>query len=158
MQRPPLLEPNGFFFWKTRFETYIKSKDIDLWKVIQNGDFYFEIEDSETNMMKETPYELLKVYQKRKLGKTPKSKMISVQTPYRVKSTMCLMCKTAKEYSKHPSLLTHWAIHKLRIARLIFSRKNMRSFQSPMKKYRTVAGGGDYVLLTSVKIYKLQVS
>ncbi|GJS45285.1 uncharacterized protein Tco_0595406 [Tanacetum coccineum] len=30
MQRPPLLEPNGFCFWKARFETYVKSKDIDL--------------------------------------------------------------------------------------------------------------------------------
>ncbi|GJS66781.1 zf-CCHC domain-containing protein [Tanacetum coccineum] len=48
MQRPPLLEPNGFCFWKARFETYFNSKDIDLWQVIQNGDFYFEVEDSET--------------------------------------------------------------------------------------------------------------
>ncbi|GKB00883.1 UBN2 domain-containing protein [Tanacetum coccineum] len=30
MQRPPLLEPNGFCFWKARLETYVKSKDIDL--------------------------------------------------------------------------------------------------------------------------------
>ncbi|GJT22135.1 hypothetical protein Tco_0892072 [Tanacetum coccineum] len=49
MQRPPLLEPNGFCFWKARFETYVMSKDIDLWQVIQNGDFYFEVEDEETN-------------------------------------------------------------------------------------------------------------
>ncbi|GJS17203.1 hypothetical protein Tco_0411675 [Tanacetum coccineum] len=48
MQRPPLLEPNGFCFWKGCFETYVKSKDIDLWQVIQNGDFYFEVEDEET--------------------------------------------------------------------------------------------------------------
>nr|GEX28925.1 zf-CCHC domain-containing protein/DUF4219 domain-containing protein/UBN2 domain-containing protein [Tanacetum cinerariifolium] len=32
MQRPPLLEPNGFSFWKARFETYVKSKDTDLWQ------------------------------------------------------------------------------------------------------------------------------
>ncbi|GKC79325.1 hypothetical protein Tco_1130099 [Tanacetum coccineum] len=56
MQRPPLLEPNGFFFWKARFETYVKSKDIDLWQVIQNGDFYFEDEDEETKLMKEMLY------------------------------------------------------------------------------------------------------
>ncbi|GJW13697.1 hypothetical protein Tco_0017830 [Tanacetum coccineum] len=31
IQRPPLIEPNGFCFWKARFETYVKSKDIDLW-------------------------------------------------------------------------------------------------------------------------------
>ncbi|GKC75024.1 hypothetical protein Tco_1125798 [Tanacetum coccineum] len=32
MQRPPFLEANGFCFWKSSFETYIKFKDIDLWQ------------------------------------------------------------------------------------------------------------------------------
>ncbi|GJV38711.1 hypothetical protein Tco_1411188 [Tanacetum coccineum] len=58
MQRTPLLEPNGFCFWKARFETYVKSKDINLWQVIENDDFYFEVEDSETREKKETSYEL----------------------------------------------------------------------------------------------------
>ena len=30
MQRPPLFEANFFIYWKNRFETYVKSKDIDL--------------------------------------------------------------------------------------------------------------------------------
>ncbi|GJZ12097.1 hypothetical protein Tco_0546856 [Tanacetum coccineum] len=64
MQRPPLLEPNGFYLWKARFKTYVKSKYIDLWQVIQNGDFYFEVEDSGMKLMKETPYELLFEYDK----------------------------------------------------------------------------------------------
>ncbi|GJT53742.1 UBN2 domain-containing protein [Tanacetum coccineum] len=34
MQRPPLQEPNGFCFWKACFETYVKSKDIDLWQEV----------------------------------------------------------------------------------------------------------------------------
>ena len=38
MQRPPLFEPNGFIYWKNRFETYVKSKDIDLWYIIIEGD------------------------------------------------------------------------------------------------------------------------
>ncbi|GKE39058.1 hypothetical protein Tco_1462463, partial [Tanacetum coccineum] len=32
---------------------------------IQKADFYFEVEDSEMKMMKETPYELLKDDQKK---------------------------------------------------------------------------------------------
>ncbi|GJX10744.1 hypothetical protein Tco_0200603 [Tanacetum coccineum] len=60
MQIPLFLEPNGFCFWKARFETYVKSKDIDLWQVIQNSNFYFEVEDSKTKEKKETSYELLK--------------------------------------------------------------------------------------------------
>ncbi|GJT35627.1 hypothetical protein Tco_0926046 [Tanacetum coccineum] len=75
MQRPPLLEPNGFCFSKARFKTYVKSKDIDLWQVIQNGDFYYEVEDSETKLMKETPYELLGDDQKKKLRKNKEVKM-----------------------------------------------------------------------------------
>ncbi|GJZ19607.1 zf-CCHC domain-containing protein [Tanacetum coccineum] len=75
MPRPPLLEPNGFCFWKACFETYVKSKDIDFWQVIQNGDFYYEVEDSETKLMKETPYELLKDGQKKKLGMNNEAKM-----------------------------------------------------------------------------------
>ncbi|GJQ96496.1 hypothetical protein Tco_0007635 [Tanacetum coccineum] len=37
--------------------------------------FYYEVEDSETNMMKETPYKLLKDDQKKNLGKNNEAKM-----------------------------------------------------------------------------------
>ncbi|GKA69546.1 zf-CCHC domain-containing protein [Tanacetum coccineum] len=75
MQRTTFLELNGFCFWKGRFGTYVKSKDIDLWQVIQNGNFYYEVEDSETKLMKETSYELLEDDQKKKLGKNYEAKM-----------------------------------------------------------------------------------
>ncbi|GJV98108.1 retrovirus-related pol polyprotein from transposon TNT 1-94 [Tanacetum coccineum] len=39
MQRPPLFESDRFIYWKNRFETYVKSKDLDLWHVITDGDF-----------------------------------------------------------------------------------------------------------------------
>ncbi|GJR98418.1 hypothetical protein Tco_0270592 [Tanacetum coccineum] len=39
MQRPPLFESDIFVYWKNRFETYVKSKDLDLWHVITEGDF-----------------------------------------------------------------------------------------------------------------------
>nr|GEW48325.1 zf-CCHC domain-containing protein/DUF4219 domain-containing protein/UBN2 domain-containing protein [Tanacetum cinerariifolium] len=73
MQRSPFLEANGFFFWKARFETYIKSKDIDLWQVVY--DFYFEVEDSKTKLMKQTSYELFKEDKKKQLGKNNEAKM-----------------------------------------------------------------------------------
>ncbi|GKC47514.1 hypothetical protein Tco_1065236 [Tanacetum coccineum] len=79
-QRPPLIEPNGFCFWKARFETYVKSKDIDLWQVIPNDDFYFKIEDEETKLMKVTPYELLKDNRKKPLGKNKEAKVMREQT------------------------------------------------------------------------------
>ena len=39
MERPPLFEYEGFCFWKILFETYVRSKDYDLWYIFQNGDF-----------------------------------------------------------------------------------------------------------------------
>ncbi|GJY95851.1 retrovirus-related pol polyprotein from transposon TNT 1-94 [Tanacetum coccineum] len=39
MQRPPLFEANCFIYWKNRFETYVKSKDIDLWYIIAHGNY-----------------------------------------------------------------------------------------------------------------------
>nr|GEU79144.1 zf-CCHC domain-containing protein/DUF4219 domain-containing protein/UBN2 domain-containing protein [Tanacetum cinerariifolium] len=38
MQRPPLFEIDGFIYWKNKFETYVKSKDLDLWLIITYGD------------------------------------------------------------------------------------------------------------------------
>ncbi|GKA91450.1 zf-CCHC domain-containing protein [Tanacetum coccineum] len=39
MQRPPLFEANCFIYWKNRFETYVKSKDVDLWCIIVHGNY-----------------------------------------------------------------------------------------------------------------------
>ncbi|GKC28109.1 hypothetical protein Tco_1035403 [Tanacetum coccineum] len=55
--------------------SYPKSKITDLWQVIQNGNFYFEVEDEETKLMKETSYELLKDNEKKQLGKKEEAKM-----------------------------------------------------------------------------------
>ncbi|GJZ63066.1 hypothetical protein Tco_0619487 [Tanacetum coccineum] len=43
--------------------------------IIQNDDFYFEVKDEETKLMKETPYELLKDTEKKQLGKNEEAKM-----------------------------------------------------------------------------------
>ncbi|GJS02716.1 hypothetical protein Tco_0319224 [Tanacetum coccineum] len=106
MQRPLLLEPNGFCFWKARFETYVKSKDIDLWKVIHNGDYYFEVEDKETKLMKETPSELLKDEQKKQLGKNNEAKMTLYNVIPRKVYERVFMCKTTKEVW-HTLIITH---------------------------------------------------
>ncbi|GKE84355.1 hypothetical protein Tco_1558097 [Tanacetum coccineum] len=99
MQRPSLLEANEFCFWKTSFENYIKSKDIDLWQVIQNGDFSFMMEDPETKMDIETPYENLKDNEKKQLGKNNEAKMTLCNALPRKEYERAFMCKTTKEFS-----------------------------------------------------------
>ncbi|GKA41447.1 hypothetical protein Tco_0734040 [Tanacetum coccineum] len=50
MQRQPLFESDGFIYWKNRFETHVKSKDLDLWHVIIYGDFPPTQNNPETRM------------------------------------------------------------------------------------------------------------
>ncbi|GJX76503.1 hypothetical protein Tco_0323314 [Tanacetum coccineum] len=106
MQRLPLLEADGFFLWKTFFETYNKSKYIDLWQVIQNGDFYFKIEDSKSKMVKETSYDLLKDDQKKNLVKNNEAKITLYNALPRKEYEIVFMCKTTKEVG-HALIITH---------------------------------------------------
>ena len=106
MQRPPLLETEGFCFWKTRFETYVRSKDLDLWEVIQNGDFVFEMLDSETKFMVEKPYLELKEDEKKKLIKNQEAKMLIYNALPRREFERVHVCKTAKEIW-HSLIITH---------------------------------------------------
>ncbi|GJY90224.1 retrovirus-related pol polyprotein from transposon TNT 1-94 [Tanacetum coccineum] len=57
MQRPPLFESDSFIYWKNRFETYVKSKDLDLWHVITNGDFQPIEQNPETKLDEVVPFE-----------------------------------------------------------------------------------------------------
>ncbi|GJX34085.1 retrovirus-related pol polyprotein from transposon TNT 1-94 [Tanacetum coccineum] len=57
MQRPPLFESDSFIYWKNRFETYVKSKDLDLWHVITNGDFQPIEQNLETKLDEVIPFE-----------------------------------------------------------------------------------------------------
>ncbi|GJW70104.1 retrovirus-related pol polyprotein from transposon TNT 1-94 [Tanacetum coccineum] len=50
MQRPPLFKSDSFIYWKNKFETYVKSKDLDLWHVITNGDFQPIQQNPETKL------------------------------------------------------------------------------------------------------------
>ncbi|GJX06343.1 hypothetical protein Tco_0194275 [Tanacetum coccineum] len=54
MQRPSLFESDSFIYWKNRFETYVKSKDLDLWHVITNGDFQPIQQNPETKLDEKT--------------------------------------------------------------------------------------------------------
>ncbi|GJS39384.1 hypothetical protein Tco_0564427 [Tanacetum coccineum] len=78
--------------------------------------------------MKETPYELLKDNEKKQLGKNEEAKMTIYNALPQKEYERVFMCKTAKEFGKHSSSLTK-AIYKSRIARLIFSLKNMRRLE-----------------------------
>ncbi|GKB54779.1 zf-CCHC domain-containing protein [Tanacetum coccineum] len=76
MQRPPLFKSDSFIYWKNRFETYVKSKDLDLWHVITNGDFQPIQQNPETKLDKVIPFEKQSDDLKKKLAKNNEAKMV----------------------------------------------------------------------------------
>ncbi|GKC57356.1 zf-CCHC domain-containing protein [Tanacetum coccineum] len=76
MQRPPLFESDSFIYWKNRFKTYVKSKDLDLWHAITNSDFQPIIQNLETKLDDVVPFEKHTDDLKRRLAKTNEAKMV----------------------------------------------------------------------------------
>ncbi|GKA30536.1 zf-CCHC domain-containing protein [Tanacetum coccineum] len=86
MQRPPLFESDGFIYWKNRFETYVKSKDLDLWHVITYGDFPPIQNNPETKKDEIVPFDKQNDDLKKKLAKNNEAKMVIYNAlPLRVK-------------------------------------------------------------------------
>ncbi|GJT17512.1 zf-CCHC domain-containing protein [Tanacetum coccineum] len=100
MQRPPLFESDSFIYWKNRFETYVKSKDLDLWHVITNGDFQPIVQNSETKLDEVIPFEKQTDDLKRKLAKNNEAKMVMYNALARKEYERIFMCNTAKEFRK----------------------------------------------------------
>ncbi|GJZ23249.1 hypothetical protein Tco_0560708 [Tanacetum coccineum] len=76
MQKPQLFESDGFIYWKNRFETYVKSKDLDLWHVITDGDFPPIQNNPETKKDEVVPFHKQNDDLKKKLAKNNKAKMV----------------------------------------------------------------------------------
>ncbi|GJX16199.1 hypothetical protein Tco_0217031 [Tanacetum coccineum] len=74
MQRPPLFESDGFMYWKNRFKTYVKSKDLDLWHVITYGDFSPIQNNPETKKDEIVPFDKQNDDLKKKLAKNNEEK------------------------------------------------------------------------------------
>ncbi|GKB68614.1 hypothetical protein Tco_0930026 [Tanacetum coccineum] len=76
MQRPPLFESDRFIYWKNRFETYVKSKDLDLWHVITYGDFPPVQNNPETKKDETVPFDKQSDDLKKKLTKNNEEKTV----------------------------------------------------------------------------------
>ncbi|GJR51256.1 hypothetical protein Tco_1401777 [Tanacetum coccineum] len=76
MQRPPLFESDGFIYWRNRFETYVKLKDLDLWHVITYGDFPPIQNNLETKKDEIVPFDKQNDDLKKKLAKNNEAKMV----------------------------------------------------------------------------------
>ncbi|GJU47412.1 hypothetical protein Tco_1204678 [Tanacetum coccineum] len=74
MQRHLFLKRDSFILLENRFRAYVKSKDLDLWHVITNGDFQPIIQNSETKLDEVVPFEKQTDDLNRRLAKIMKPK------------------------------------------------------------------------------------
>ncbi|GJV20483.1 hypothetical protein Tco_1369503 [Tanacetum coccineum] len=77
MQRPPLFESDRFIYWKNRFETYVNSKDLDLWHIITYGDFPRVQNNPKTKKDETVPFDKQNDDLKKKLDKNNEAKMVT---------------------------------------------------------------------------------
>nr|GEW99531.1 retrovirus-related Pol polyprotein from transposon TNT 1-94 [Tanacetum cinerariifolium] len=106
IERPPLFESDSFIYWKNRFETYVKSKDLDLWHFITDGDFQPIVQNPETKLDEVIPFEKQTDDLKKRLAKNNEAKMVIYNALPRKEYERNFMCNTAKEIWK-TLLITH---------------------------------------------------
>ncbi|GJZ27512.1 hypothetical protein Tco_0571765 [Tanacetum coccineum] len=104
--RVTFFESDSFIYWKNRFETYVKSKDLDLWHVIINGDFQTIIQNPECKIVEVVPFENQNDDLKRRVAKNNEAKIVIYNALPRKEYERIFMCNTAKEIWK-TLLITH---------------------------------------------------
>ncbi|GJV00397.1 hypothetical protein Tco_1329667 [Tanacetum coccineum] len=113
MQRPPLFENDSFIYWKNRFETCVKSKDLDIWHVITNGDFQPIQQNPKTKLDEVIPFEKQSDDIKKRLTKNNEAKMVIYNTLPRKEYERIFMCNMAKEIWK-TLLITHQGYNRFK--------------------------------------------
>ncbi|GJV27822.1 hypothetical protein Tco_1384270 [Tanacetum coccineum] len=109
MQRPPLFKSDGFIYWKNRFETNVKSKDLDLWHVITYGDFPPIQYNPETKKNETVSFDKQNDDLKKKLAKNNEAKMVIYNALPRKEYERIFKCEAAKEIWG-TLLITHQAL------------------------------------------------
>nr|GEV63898.1 copia protein [Tanacetum cinerariifolium] len=97
MQRPPHFESGYFIYWKNRFETYVKAKDLDHWHFIFNGDFLPVARNKETQVLEMVPFKQQDDDLKKKLAKNNEAKTVLYNALPKKEYKRIFMCKTTKD-------------------------------------------------------------
>ncbi|GJY54437.1 hypothetical protein Tco_0446101 [Tanacetum coccineum] len=80
-----------------RFETYVKTKDFDLWHIIVDGDYKPVVRNMDAGKNETLPYEKLKDDNKKMLSKNNEAKMVLYNDLPKKEYERIFMCKTAKD-------------------------------------------------------------
>ncbi|GJS53855.1 hypothetical protein Tco_0627217 [Tanacetum coccineum] len=133
MQRPPLFESDGFIYWKNRFKTYVKSKDLDLWHVITDGDFPPIQNNPKTKKDEVVPFHKQNDDLKKKLAKNNEAKMVIYNALPRKEYERIFMCQTAKEIWD-TLLITHQGNNQVKANKIDLLVQQYEQFMIPKEE------------------------
>ncbi|GJU88192.1 copia protein [Tanacetum coccineum] len=150
MQRPPLFESDWFIYWKNRFETYMKSKDLDLWHVIIYGDFPPTENNPENKKDEIVPFDKQSDDLKKRLAKNNEAKMVIYNTLPCKEYERSFMCKTAKEIWE-TLLITHQGNSQVKDNKIDLLVQQYEQFMIPEEESIDNAFARFNTIITSLK-------
>ncbi|GJV38133.1 zf-CCHC domain-containing protein [Tanacetum coccineum] len=150
MQRPLLFESDGFIYWKNRFETYVKLKDLDLWHVITDGDFPPIQNNPETKKDEVVPFHKQNDDLKKKLAKNNETKMVIYYALPRKEYERIFMCQTAKEIWD-TLFITHQGNNQVKANKIDLLVQQYEQFMIPEEESIDNAFAKFNTIITSLK-------
>ncbi|GJR70116.1 hypothetical protein Tco_0016181 [Tanacetum coccineum] len=150
MQRSPVFESDGFIYWKNRFETYVKSKNLVLWHVIIHGDFPPIQNNPETKKDEIVPFDKQNDDLKKKLAKNNEAKMMIYNALPRKEYERIFMCKTTKEIWD-TLLITHQGNSQVKDKKIDLLVQQYEQFTIPKEESIDNAFARFNTIITSLK-------
>ncbi|GJZ18468.1 zf-CCHC domain-containing protein, partial [Tanacetum coccineum] len=143
-------ESDGFIYWKNRFETYVKSKDLDLWHVITDGDFPPIQFNPETKKDEIVSFHKQDDDLKKKLAKNNEAKMVIYNALPRKEYERIFMCQTAKEIWD-TLLITHQGNNQVKANKIDLLVQQYEQFTIPEEESLDNAFAKFNTIITSLK-------
>ncbi|GJS14983.1 zf-CCHC domain-containing protein [Tanacetum coccineum] len=133
-----------------RFETYVKSKDLDLWHIITNGDFLPFQNNPETKKDEIVPFDKQNDDLKRKLSKNNEAKMVIYNALPRKEYERIFMCETAKDIW-NSLLVTHQGNNQVKDNKIDLLVQQYEQFTIPEEESIDNAFAKFNTIITSLK-------
>ncbi|GJU29502.1 zf-CCHC domain-containing protein [Tanacetum coccineum] len=145
-----LARSNRTLNWKNRFETYVKSKDLDLWHVITDGDFPHIQFNPETKKDEIVSFHKQNDDLKKKLAKNNEAKMVIYNALPRKEYERIFMCQTAKEIWD-TLLITHQGNNQVKANKIDLLVQQYEQFMIPEDESIDNAFAKFNTIITSLK-------
>ncbi|GJV17040.1 hypothetical protein Tco_1362363 [Tanacetum coccineum] len=136
--------------YKNLFETYVKSKDLDLWHVITDGDFSPIQNNPETKKDEIVPFHKQNDDLKKKLAKNNEAKMVIYNALPRKEYERIFMCQTAKEIWD-TLLITHQGNNQVKANKIDLLVQQYEQFMIPEEESIDNAFAKFNTIITSLK-------